>query len=228
LFVFAGTVGSTDQIPPSHLKDKINEARERRKEKLKEVFNSEKIKVQKKQSQQKHFQEARYREIKLHRQGNKSRPNEEEEIEDFFHLVDLVKSDESSHSSKQKKEGETSELMCNFMPLVREYLDTHKIKSPQEEEGEFVWDVYYEEDEGILVNEKDQPIVARIETFDEGINDENEYDSDADTDSEDEENRVTDIYPSDEDTTPDDSEESDDGYHEDSESDDYDYEVQEE
>eukprot|EP00026_Physarum_polycephalum_P012176 Phypoly_transcript_12455.p1 GENE.Phypoly_transcript_12455~~Phypoly_transcript_12455.p1 ORF type:complete len:371 (+),score=79.64 Phypoly_transcript_12455:35-1114(+) len=246
IFCLVGTVSSHDT--PARLKDKIKEAQQKRKLLLRTNLNQsadDKV-LEHKDAKSKQQKEARKHEVKLVRNSTKG-PGEFSEL---FHLVDLVKVPEatplkpptvrptpSSNMTKNNNSNKentnninnsSEQIMCNYMPMVREYLSsttnttpkksqtptktsnnspnihdaTAKTKENEESDGEddYVYDVYYADDSTSKDRPKESVVVARIETFDEELDEDNEYD-DGDTDSDDEENRVTDIYP-DEDEDP--------------------------
>jgi hypothetical protein len=204
VFRFVSTVAPTEGYAPSKLKNKIEEIREKRKSKIATpVKDSEKIIEHQREQQQQQIREARRKQIKL-RRDIKARSNDKPDgFSDFFHLVDLVQVEETSPqkkyaSKKTKVSGEEQEddvLMCNYLPMVREYLDQQQ-KEKLTEPDDYVYDVYYQDDAPPSDPSELPTTVVRLESFDEELTPENEYDGfESDTDSDDEENRVTDIYP---------------------------------
>jgi len=215
VFCLVGTVSSHDT--PTRLKDKIKEAQQKRKLLLRTSQSADDKVLEHKETMSKQQKQARTQEIKLVRNSNKGLA----EYSDLFHLVDLVKVEEvdpnkppavrptpkPNVNNKNNFSEANDQLMCNYMPMVREYLNTNNIPSTTnnkkkttitgeegESDDEYVYDVYYADKDTATKDAKDSVVIARIETFDEELTEENEYD-DGDTDSDDEENRVTDIYP---------------------------------
>jgi len=208
VFCLVGTVTSHDT--PARLKDKIAEAQQRRKL-LRSLPTQEQIQDAQREKKKQQVKESRAKEIRLLRDKSKT----VEEFSDFFHLTDLVKADDdltvpspsetkdtpSSSSSSAAAHDKTTEdtLLCNYMPMVREYLASQKL-SADDDDDDYVYDVYYNDD--TVPYDDNDIVIGRIESFDEELTIDNEYDA-GDTDSDDEENRITDIYPEEEDEDPD-------------------------
>jgi len=201
LFCLVGTVTSHDT--PARLKDKINEAQQKRKLMLRPKSSTEQVQEVHREKHKIQNKEARAKEIKLLREGSK----QDEGFSALFHLVDLVKADDSVKPKvtpvQSKNKVGDEEITCNYMPMVREYLtsqaESGNVPIDKDDDDDYVYDVYYN-DASLRHDNSGEYAVARIESFDEELTIEHEYD-DGDTDSDDEENRVTDIYP-DEDEDP--------------------------
>ncbi|KAF9355233.1 hypothetical protein BGX34_010576 [Mortierella sp. NVP85] len=124
------------------------------------------------QGKQEETRTARYRVINQNRTGLKQTPPqvkssveaEAEAILDVFKMYDAVKEDDPKVTKEHAQTSEESDIMCNFLPMVREYLSiSDKIVDPMvtfetsngqssttnskedtlNDEDDYVYDIYY-------------------------------------------------------------------------------------
>ncbi|CEG65326.1 hypothetical protein RMATCC62417_02129 [Rhizopus microsporus] len=153
----------------------------------------------------------------------------EKAAEDLFQMYEAVKDDETT--AKQPKlildedTEDVDDIMCNFIPMIKEYLTLNDREQKQEDEDDYVYDVYYRDDQepnALNVNN-----VGSLVWFD----DTTEYMDDNDTESEmgdvgDEDSNAEDYYQNDypdEEDDHDDHDEFEEQYGYDLSSDDEDY-----
>ncbi|KAG1171289.1 hypothetical protein G6F70_007312 [Rhizopus microsporus] len=153
----------------------------------------------------------------------------ERAAEDLFQMYEAVRDDETT--AKQPKlildedTEDVDDIMCNFIPMIKEYLTLNDREQKQEDEDDYVYDVYYRDDQepnALNVNN-----VGSLVWFD----DTTEYMDDNDTESEmgdvgDEDSNAEDYYQNDypdEEDDHDDHDEFEEQYGYDLSSDDEDY-----
>ncbi|CAO3613537.1 unnamed protein product [Cunninghamella blakesleeana] len=106
---------------------------------------------QKTRSLQNNARQARFKVINQNRsQINSDMPPEvksssEKAAEDLFKMYDAVKIDNNSGPKLiiDEDDDEADELMCNFIPMVKEYLTLNDRIEDHVEDNDYVYDVYY-------------------------------------------------------------------------------------
>ncbi|KAI8968976.1 hypothetical protein BDF20DRAFT_137537 [Mycotypha africana] len=141
-----------------------------------------------------------------HRYSYSVRSAAEVAATDLFNMFEAVK-DEDKKASKPKVNimldddiEDPDDIMCNFIPMIKEYLTLQDKNQPQEEnEDDYVYDVYYKDDAEILSQQSINSMnVGSLVWFD----DESEYIDDSDSNSElgdelDEDSNAEDYYQND-------------------------------
>ncbi|KAI9303039.1 hypothetical protein BJ944DRAFT_250995 [Cunninghamella echinulata] len=104
---------------------------------------------QKTKSLQNHAKQARFKVINQNRsQKNSSMPPEvqcssQKAAEDLFKMYDAIKIENTGPKLiVDEDEEDPGDIMCNFIPMVKEYL-TLNDKTEEPEEEDYVYDVYY-------------------------------------------------------------------------------------
>ncbi|KAG0211489.1 hypothetical protein BGX28_007850 [Mortierella sp. GBA30] len=193
---------------------------------------------------------ARYRVINQNRSGlsaaEKKPPQVKSSVEaeaeaalDMFKVYDAVKEDEPKTKKQIAAEAEESDIMCNFLPMVREYLTiSDKVPDPKislkdggrssaassvrgdqsdyDSEDEYVYDIYYRD---VNADHQQESKHRAIGSLDDENNFMNEDDSSED-DYEDSDSNAEDYYQND---YPEDAQSDDEYAYELSDTDDDDY-----
>ncbi|KAF9575169.1 hypothetical protein EC968_004105 [Mortierella alpina] len=195
------------------------------------------------QAKQKEARSARYRVINKNRSGlssNEKPPQVKSSVEveaeaalDMFKVYDAVKEDEPKTKKQIADEALESDIMCNFLPMVREYLTiSDKVPDPKislkdqgarssaassargdqsdyDSEDEYVYDIYYRDVNADHQQESKHRGIGSLLWFSDNENNfMNEEDS-SDDDYEDSDSNAEDYYQND---YPEDEQESADEY----------------
>ncbi|KAF9306499.1 hypothetical protein BGZ74_005467 [Mortierella antarctica] len=173
---------------------------------------------------------ARYRVINQNRSGltssKKAPPEvkssaqvEAESALDMFKMYDAVKEEDPKTKKQLQQETEENDIMCNFLPMVREYLsisdrtqepqkesDDHSSKSrPQstfaqeaeDSEDEYVYDIYYRDANADHQQESKHRGIGSLLWFDDDEGNFMNEDDSSDDDYEDSDSNAEDYYQND-------------------------------
>nr|CAG8435430.1 8163_t:CDS:10 [Entrophospora candida] len=80
---------------------------------------------------------------------------ENETIHDIFMMYDAVKEEKPNKNIEEPNDNE-SDIMCNFIPLVKQYLtiqEDDKKSEDKSDDEDYVYDVYYQDDSTMLDDE---------------------------------------------------------------------------
>ncbi|CDH53955.1 predicted protein [Lichtheimia corymbifera JMRC:FSU:9682] len=137
------------------------------------------------------IREARYRVVQ------KNRNSAHMPDMDMFNMYEAVREDEHPKAPKlfpDEDNADDEDIMCNFIPMVKEYLTLNDRK--QEEEDDYVYDVYYQDNSESAGAFKDLTIGSLIWFNEETQYMNDESDSEA-ADFDDEDSNAEDFYQND-------------------------------
>ncbi|KAF9931803.1 hypothetical protein BGZ67_005109 [Mortierella alpina] len=207
------------------------------------------------QAKQKEARSARYRVINKNRSGlsstEKKPPQVKSSVEveaeaalDMFKVYDAVKEDEPKTKKQIADEALESDIMCNFLPMVREYLTiSDKVSDPKislkdqgarssaassvrgdqsdyDSEDEYVYDIYYRDVNADHQQESKHRGIGSLLWFSDDENNFMNEDDSSDDDYEDSDSNAEDYYQND---YPEDEQSADEYTHELSDTDDDEY-----
>ncbi|KAI7819722.1 hypothetical protein BC939DRAFT_505558 [Gamsiella multidivaricata] len=129
---------------------------------------------------------------------------------DMFKMYDAVKEEDSSSKKELLREAEESDIMCNFLPMVREYLtiaenvpnpkitvETCKNAGSQDSEDDFVYDIYYRDLHAGHQQESTHRAVGALLWFSDDENNFMNEDDSSEDDYEDSDSNAEDYYQND-------------------------------
>ncbi|EXX72638.1 hypothetical protein RirG_067500 [Rhizophagus irregularis DAOM 197198w] len=161
IFRFAETVDEisfNDSNKTQQLKDRIVKLMNRKDTLKRKGIDIKQIREQKIARTNENRREERYKVIDRNRQKNGSFTNissddvedEDETFTELFKMYDAVKESEAPMEPKFVEEDDIdSEIMCNFIPMVRQYLSLQEQIDKEDKtdlDDGYVYDVYYRDD----------------------------------------------------------------------------------
>ncbi|OBZ89389.1 putative RNA polymerase II nuclear localization protein SLC7A6OS [Choanephora cucurbitarum] len=121
----------------------------------------------------------------------------EKAAKDLFNMYEAVKDDKSSKQANLFMDDDIEDpddIMCNFIPMVKEYLTLQDKETERQEEEDYVYDVYYRDDDQRVNTSNIGSLIWFDETQSEYVDD----DSDSELGDElDEDSNAEDYYQND-------------------------------